>query len=64
MAATVEINDAICCELHTQEVCEDCDYDGREENDAFYGISLANGTLTWVANVFKLALSASTGRSR
>ncbi|KIM86909.1 hypothetical protein PILCRDRAFT_815359 [Piloderma croceum F 1598] len=33
---TVEINDAIFCE-HFKEVCTDCDYDGREENDAFFG---------------------------
>jgi len=36
MTETVEINDAIFCS-HLKEVCNDCSYDGREENDAFYG---------------------------
>ncbi|RGP64253.1 hypothetical protein FSPOR_8073 [Fusarium sporotrichioides] len=39
MAATVEINDAIFCQEHLAEVCEDCDIDCREENDAFYGFN-------------------------
>ncbi|KAF5348350.1 hypothetical protein D9758_010944 [Tetrapyrgos nigripes] len=34
---TVEINDAVFCSQHTKEVCEDCSYDGREENDGFFG---------------------------
>ncbi|KAF9558596.1 hypothetical protein CPC08DRAFT_743313 [Agrocybe pediades] len=34
--ATVEINDAIFC-THFKEVCTECDFDGREENDAFFG---------------------------
>ncbi|KAJ3517696.1 hypothetical protein NLJ89_g324 [Agrocybe chaxingu] len=34
--ATVEINDAIFC-THFKEVCSDCSFDGREENDAFFG---------------------------
>ncbi|KAF9458394.1 hypothetical protein BDZ94DRAFT_1325564 [Collybia nuda] len=33
---TVEINDAVFC-THFKEVCTDCDFDGREENDAFFG---------------------------
>jgi len=33
---TVEIQDAIFCQ-HFKEVCSECDYDGREENDAFFG---------------------------
>ncbi|KIK70026.1 hypothetical protein GYMLUDRAFT_34462 [Collybiopsis luxurians FD-317 M1] len=37
-AATIEINDAIFCQQHLKEVCEDCNYDGREENDAFFGL--------------------------
>jgi len=36
--ATVEINDAVFC-THLKEVCTDCDYDGREENDSFYGLN-------------------------
>jgi len=36
-AATVEIADALFCQAHLKEVCTDCDYDGREDNDAFYG---------------------------
>jgi len=36
-AATVEIADALFCQSHIKEVCEDCNYDGREDNDAFYG---------------------------
>ncbi|KAH7919262.1 hypothetical protein BV22DRAFT_1075460 [Leucogyrophana mollusca] len=33
---TIEINDAIFCQ-HFKEVCGECDYDGREDNDGFYG---------------------------
>ncbi|KXN87307.1 hypothetical protein AN958_08971 [Leucoagaricus sp. SymC.cos] len=33
---TIEINDAIFCQ-HLKEVCTNCNYDGREDNDAFYG---------------------------
>ncbi|GLB39005.1 hypothetical protein LshimejAT787_0601670 [Lyophyllum shimeji] len=36
-AASVEINDAMFCSAHVKEVCEDCNFDGREENDAFFG---------------------------
>ncbi|KAJ9416838.1 hypothetical protein FOXG_20836 [Fusarium oxysporum f. sp. lycopersici 4287] len=35
--ATVEINDAVFCQEHLAEICEDCSVDLREENDAFYG---------------------------
>ncbi|KAH8075996.1 hypothetical protein BXZ70DRAFT_710544 [Cristinia sonorae] len=35
--ATVEINDALFCQAHLKEVCAACSYDGREENDGFYG---------------------------
>ncbi|KAJ3815078.1 hypothetical protein EV368DRAFT_38925 [Lentinula lateritia] len=34
--ATIEINDALFCQ-HYKEVCAICEYDGREENDAFFG---------------------------
>ncbi|KAF7296848.1 hypothetical protein MIND_00916100 [Mycena indigotica] len=34
--ATIEINDLLFC-THFKEVCEDCSFDGREENDAFFG---------------------------
>ncbi|KAF8877647.1 hypothetical protein CPB84DRAFT_1736105 [Gymnopilus junonius] len=34
--ATVEINDAIFC-THFKEVCAVCPFDGREENDSFFG---------------------------
>ncbi|KIM38004.1 hypothetical protein M413DRAFT_30421 [Hebeloma cylindrosporum] len=34
--ATIEINDAIFC-THFKEVCTDCSFDGREENDSFFG---------------------------
>ncbi|GAW04186.1 hypothetical protein F5879DRAFT_1021424 [Lentinula edodes] len=34
--ATIEINDALFCQ-HYKEVCAICGYDGREENDAFFG---------------------------
>ncbi|KAH8823164.1 hypothetical protein DL96DRAFT_1616839 [Flagelloscypha sp. PMI_526] len=34
---TVEINDFVFCSEHLKEVCSDCSYDGREENDGFYG---------------------------
>jgi len=33
---TIELNDAIFC-THFKEVCADCNFDGREENDAFFG---------------------------
>ncbi|KAF7794020.1 hypothetical protein EIP86_005148 [Pleurotus ostreatoroseus] len=36
-AASVEINDALFCQSHLKEVCEDCSFDGREDNDAFFG---------------------------
>ncbi|RKL16690.1 Vegetative incompatibility protein HET-E-1 [Fusarium oxysporum] len=35
--STVEINDAVFCQDHLAEICEDCSVDLREENDAFYG---------------------------
>ncbi|RKK66520.1 Vegetative incompatibility protein HET-E-1 [Fusarium oxysporum] len=35
--STVEINDAVFCQEHLAEICEDCSVDLREENDAFYG---------------------------
>ncbi|KAJ6502748.1 hypothetical protein C8R47DRAFT_1106668 [Mycena vitilis] len=35
-AATIEINDLMLCS-HFKEVCADCNFDGREENDAFFG---------------------------
>ena len=57
MATTVEINDAYFCshikevvscprflkgsELDYHYQCEDCSYDRREDNDAFYGVSRA-----------------------
>ncbi|KAH9918716.1 uncharacterized protein BXZ73DRAFT_52806 [Epithele typhae] len=34
--APIEINDAYFCQ-HLKEVCTVCSYDGREENDAFFG---------------------------
>ncbi|PFH47419.1 hypothetical protein AMATHDRAFT_77222 [Amanita thiersii Skay4041] len=37
MPDTVEINDAVFC-THLKERCDDCPYDGREENDSFYGL--------------------------
>ncbi|WXC67637.1 hypothetical protein SNK03_013451 [Fusarium graminearum] len=37
MAASVEINDTCFCQEHFAEVCEECNVDFREENDAFYG---------------------------
>ncbi|KAI0826989.1 hypothetical protein BC628DRAFT_1418596 [Trametes gibbosa] len=33
---TIEINDAYFCQ-HLKEVCAECSYDGREENDTFFG---------------------------
>ncbi|KAH7256060.1 hypothetical protein BKA59DRAFT_521237 [Fusarium tricinctum] len=35
--ATVEINDAVFCQAHLKEICDECEVDLREENDAFYG---------------------------
>ncbi|KZT10404.1 uncharacterized protein LAESUDRAFT_721767 [Laetiporus sulphureus 93-53] len=34
--ASIEINDALFCP-HFKEVCSDCNFDGREENDTFFG---------------------------
>ncbi|KAG7086920.1 hypothetical protein E1B28_002836 [Marasmius oreades] len=34
--ATIEINEALFCS-HFKEICEECSYDGREENDSFFG---------------------------
>ncbi|KAI6001502.1 hypothetical protein EDC04DRAFT_3143884 [Pisolithus marmoratus] len=51
-AGTVEINDAVFCSSHIKEVCQDCNYDGREENDGYYGFDpidrepLASPTVT------------------
>lgn len=36
--SSIDINDAIFCE-HGQEVCKECNFDAREENDAFFGVS-------------------------
>ncbi|KAF5693115.1 het-E-1 heterokaryon incompatibility protein [Fusarium denticulatum] len=33
----VEINDAMFCQEHLAEICEDCSVDLRDENDGFYG---------------------------
>ncbi|OCH92813.1 hypothetical protein OBBRIDRAFT_790829 [Obba rivulosa] len=35
-AASIEINDALFCS-HFKEVCTTCGFDGREENDTFFG---------------------------
>ncbi|CCL99785.1 uncharacterized protein FIBRA_01807 [Fibroporia radiculosa] len=35
-ATSVEINDALFC-THFKEVCTECSFDGREENDSFFG---------------------------
>jgi len=35
-SSTIEINDAVFC-THFKEVCTDCSFDGREENDGFFG---------------------------
>jgi len=34
--ATVEIGEAVFCKPHYLELCSDCDFDGREENDAYF----------------------------
>ncbi|KAF8988274.1 hypothetical protein BDQ17DRAFT_1435104 [Cyathus striatus] len=34
--ATIEVNDAMFC-THFKEVCDLCAFDGREENDSFFG---------------------------
>ncbi|KAF9524334.1 hypothetical protein CPB83DRAFT_798007 [Crepidotus variabilis] len=39
---TIEINDAIFCQSHLKEICSDCSFDGREENDGFYGFDTAD----------------------
>jgi len=33
----LEVNDCVFCQ-HGKEVCNDCDFDGREENDTFFGL--------------------------
>jgi len=35
---TVEINDGVFCKEHILEVCDNCSFDGREENDSFFGL--------------------------
>ncbi|KAG6910730.1 hypothetical protein DXG01_008261 [Tephrocybe rancida] len=35
--STIEVNDAVFCSTHIKEVCTDCNFDGREENDSFFG---------------------------
>ncbi|KIJ22923.1 hypothetical protein M422DRAFT_39876 [Sphaerobolus stellatus SS14] len=37
--ATIEVNDALFCSTHQKEVCTQCDFDGREENDGFFGFT-------------------------
>ncbi|GHJ90176.1 hypothetical protein NliqN6_6578 [Naganishia liquefaciens] len=37
--SSLDINDAIFCE-HGKEVCNDCNFDAREENDSFFGFDL------------------------
>ncbi|KAF8161907.1 hypothetical protein K438DRAFT_1482527, partial [Mycena galopus ATCC 62051] len=37
--ATIEINDAMFCP-HFKEGAVDCNFDGREENDSFFGFDL------------------------
>ncbi|KAG9003528.1 hypothetical protein FRB94_003048 [Tulasnella sp. JGI-2019a] len=34
---TIEVNDCVFC-THGKEICDECDYDGREENDGFFGL--------------------------
>lgn len=34
--SSIEINDALFCP-HFKEVCSTCSFDGREENDSFFG---------------------------
>ncbi|KAJ4245246.1 hypothetical protein NW762_014116 [Fusarium torreyae] len=36
-ASTVEINDAVFCQEHLKEICDDCGQDNREDNDSYYG---------------------------
>ncbi|WVF68060.1 hypothetical protein IAT40_002823 [Kwoniella sp. CBS 6097] len=36
-ASSIEINDALFCE-HGMEVCKQCEFDGREDNDAMMGL--------------------------
>lgn len=38
---TIEINECMFC-AHLKEVCTECDYDGREENDGYFGVSDVN----------------------
>ncbi|KZT61662.1 hypothetical protein CALCODRAFT_413732, partial [Calocera cornea HHB12733] len=35
--SSVEIADALFCHAHGQEVCKDCQFDGREDNNTFFG---------------------------
>ncbi|KAI5448914.1 hypothetical protein NCC49_005767 [Naganishia albida] len=37
--SSLDVNDAIFCE-HGKEVCNDCNFDAREENDSFFGFDL------------------------
>ncbi|KAG8742453.1 hypothetical protein FRC10_001423 [Ceratobasidium sp. 414] len=37
-AETVEIADCVVCASHRLEVCGECDFDGREDNDLTFGL--------------------------
>ncbi|KAF6756468.1 hypothetical protein DFP72DRAFT_989813 [Ephemerocybe angulata] len=39
--ATVEIADAIFC-THFKEQCDECNFDGREDNDGFFGFDFTD----------------------
>ncbi|KAF5229865.1 hypothetical protein FAUST_10139, partial [Fusarium austroamericanum] len=76
MAASVEINDTCFCQEHFAEVCEECNVDFREENDAFYGFdsrdrdaltcppASVNNDGVVVCNEHDSAISVSAGKGR
>jgi predicted membrane GTPase involved in stress response len=40
--SSIEVNDALFCEKHIVEKCEDCEVNFREENDSFFGFESRN----------------------
>ncbi|KAF8526558.1 hypothetical protein BU17DRAFT_82656 [Hysterangium stoloniferum] len=36
---TIEVNEALFCTQHQKEICTECPFDGREENDGFFGLT-------------------------
>ncbi|KZO98511.1 hypothetical protein CALVIDRAFT_535151 [Calocera viscosa TUFC12733] len=44
--SSVEISDALFCQ-HGKEVCSQCQFDGREDNNTFYGVRCSLSHPSW-----------------